>query len=139
MATAPRPGAQRRKQESAKAFSISIDGVKAVVRPGDFGPRDEVIVRMATKKPFNETEPTRGGLGYELSLQGLIAQMGDEATVGSDTLAVLWWFGRYKAGENVTLGQVVFDEFPSLAELNDDRLTLEEIIEDDDGDNSPEG
>lgn len=128
MATAPTPGAQRRQQASTQRFRIVVDGVEAVLRPYAYGPRDDVIVRMATKKP----DPA--GWGMELSLQGLIAQLQDGATVGSDTLCTLWWFGRYKAGENVSLGDLI-DVFPPMNEAPE-RVEVE-LVEDDE-DSSPE-
>lgn len=129
MATAPTPGAQQRKQASTQRFRIVIDDIEAVIYPAVYGPRDDVIVRMATKKP------APAGWGMELSLTGLVSQLGDGATIGTDTLCTLWWFGRYKAGENVTLGDLI-EAFPPLAEV-DERVTVE-VVTDDDEDNSPE-
>jgi hypothetical protein len=134
MATAPRPGAERKAAVSRHYFRITINGIPADIRPQDYGPRDEVIVRMATKKP----DPA--GWGYELSLQGLVRQLGEESTVGTDTLCTLWWFGRYKAGENVKLGELI-DEFPTLADV-DGRVEVEVIdpdATDNDEDLTPEG
>lgn len=137
MATAPRPGAARKNAAKRKYLKIAVtpadggDPVEAIVRPQDYGPRDETIVRMATRKPYNDAFPEKGGLGFELSLQGLIAQMTDGATVGMDTIGVLWWFGRYKAGDPVALGQALFVELPSMDEFGE-RVSIEEV--DPDGD-----
>ena len=125
MATAPRPGAQKRKQQSTARFRITVDGVESTLYPATYGPRDDVIVRMATKSP--------SGWGMEVSLQGLLFQLRDGATIGNDTICTLWWFGRYKAGENVKLGDLI-DVFPPFSEMND-RVVLEEL---DDEDDSPE-
>ncbi len=129
MATAPTPGAQRKQAAANKQFRITIDGIEAVLRPSAYGPRDDVIVRMATKKP----EPA--GWGMELSLSGLVSQVADGATIGTDTICTLWWFGRYKAGENVKLGDLI-EAFPPMSEL-DERVDIE-VIEPDDEDGSPE-
>ncbi len=129
MAKAPTPGAQRKQAEANRQFRIVVDGVEAVLRPASYGPRDDVIVRAATKKP----DPH--GWGMELSLQGLIAQLGDGATIGTDTLCTLWWFGRYKAGEGTSLRECI-DTFPPLAEVVG-RVDVE-LVEPDPEDGSPE-
>lgn len=118
MATAPRPGAHRKAEAARRYFLIKVDDIEVQIRPGDYGPRDEVIVRAATRKPDPE------GWGYELSLQGLLGQMRDGATIGIDTLCTLFWFGRYKAGHGVSLREVI-DTFPSMMEM-DERVTLSE-------------
>ena len=129
MAKAPTPGAQRKQAEANRQFRIVVDDVEAVIRPAAYGPRDDVIVRSATKKP----DPH--GWGMELSLQGLVAQLADGATIGTDTLCTLWWFGRYKAGDNVGLGECI-DAFPPLSEVAD-RIVVE-LVEPDPEDGSPE-
>lgn len=129
MAHAPIPGAQRKQAAANKQFRITIDGIEATLRPSTYGPRDDVTVRMATKKP------PPAGWGMELSLSGLVNQLADGATIGTDTLCTLWWFGRYKAGENVKLGDLI-DVFPAMSEL-EDRVDIE-IIEPDPEDGSPE-
>lgn len=120
MATAPRPGAHR--QTAMSDLKITVDGVETLIRPRLFGPRDEVIVRAATRQP----DPK--GWGVEMSLQGLLNQMSDIHTVGADTICTLWWFGRYKAGEQVSLAECI-NAWPSYAEVND-RVEIYQVDED---------
>jgi len=133
MATAPPPGAQRQAKEARQYFKIIVDGVEAVIRPADFGPRDEVIVRAATRRPDPE------GWGFELSLQGLLAQLGSASTIGTDTLATLFWFGRRKVDPNITLRSVI-DTWPPMNEVQD-RVDLVQVDpdSDDEDDLTPEG
>jgi hypothetical protein len=103
-------------------LKIVVDGVETIIRPRTFGPRDEVIVRHATRQP----DPR--GWGSEMSLQGLLNQMSDIHVVGADTLCTLWWFGRYKAGEGVSLGECI-DAWPPYTEVQD-RVDIYQIDED---------
>ncbi len=129
MAHAPTPGAHRKQAEANRQFRIVVDGIEAVLRPSAYGPRDDVIVRMATKKP----DPA--GWGMELTLQGLVGQLADGATLGMDTLCTLWWFGRYRAGDGVTLAECI-DAFPPFSEVTE-RVVVE-LVESDPEDGSPE-
>jgi hypothetical protein len=129
MATAPTPGKARKQAQTHQRIRIVVDDIEAIVQPSAYGPRDDVIVRMATKKP----DPV--GWGMELSLTGLASQLQDGATVGLDTICTMWWFGRYKQGEHVTLGECI-DVFPPLSEV-DDRVKVE-LVDADLEDGSPE-
>jgi hypothetical protein len=120
MATAPRPGARR--ERSIPDLEIKVDGVGYVIKPRHFGPRDEVVVRHATRQP----DPK--GWGVEMSLQGLLNQMSDVHTVGTDTLCTLWWFARYKAGENVSLAECIAG-WPPFDEVQD-RVDIYQVDED---------
>lgn len=142
MANAPSPGAAKKRKASRTyaRVTVQVDGVPVVaeVRPQDYGAKDELIVRMATKRPLNEAFPEKGGLGYELSLQGCLSQLRDHSTVGLDSLAVIWWYGRRKAGEQVTLGHAFFNEFPSLADAMNGDVEVEEIDPDEEDSDLPD-
>jgi hypothetical protein len=121
MATAPRPGA-RREQAAMSDLKIVVDGVETLIKPRQFGPRDEVVVRHATRQP----DPK--GWGVEMSLQGLLNQMGDVHTVGADTICTLWWFGRYKNGEQISLAECIA-AWPAYDEVQD-RVDIYQVDDD---------
>lgn len=124
MAKAPRPGGTGRQAAKDMTLVIVVRGEKATLSFGSLGPRDEALVRRAT----------RAALAEPLSLLGAFTQMTEDGAVGMDTIALLWWLARHKAGDAFTFEEAL-DAMPSFPELADDPdLIGAELLEDGAGD-----
>jgi len=115
---APKPGATSHKQETV--IRISVRGEEVIVRPSDYGPRDDALVRRETKMAGVE----------RMSLMGAMQAL-DEQTMGLDSVCLLWWLARRKAGETTMSFGDALDGFPSYGEA-EDAIVFEEVIDDDD-------
>lgn len=120
MAKAPTPG----KTRDDKTIRITVRGVAAVVRPADFGPRDDALVRRETLK----------ALGWKGSLMAALTQL-DEESIGLDSICLLWWLSRRKAGDTTEAYAQALDGFPNFAEAAE-QVQFEEVL---DGDGDGEG
>lgn len=118
MAKAPRPGAARRDREADRLITITVRGEESVIRPGDFGPRDDALVRKETKMAQVE----------RVSLMGAMQAM-DEGTIGLDLICLLWWLGRRKAGDTTMSYGDALDAFPTYATAEDE-IDFEESADD---------
>ena len=97
MVAAPVPGAGKRA-EAVKAaqrlMTITVRGFDPVtIAPANVPFRERLLVRKATGMPY----------------EGLV---GDDTTIGLDSVQVLWWLARRAAGEVLlTLDRAIAD-FP---------------------------
>ncbi|MQA17627.1 MAG: hypothetical protein GEV09_27175, partial [Pseudonocardiaceae bacterium] len=115
MATAPRPRSVRKAVEADQVIKITVRGEEAVIRPGDWGPRDDALVRTHTRK----------ALGEARSLLGALQEL-DEQTIGLDSICLLWWLGRYRAHLTRESYGDALDKFPSYGET--DAIVLDEVV-----------
>ncbi len=122
MATAPTPGAARKRRERNKAFVIEVDGKPARLYPADLGPADARRVR-------------RLDLGY--SLAQVMDSLTDVRQADIDVVCLLWWLARVKAGETDLTFEQAESEFPSYEDLAD-RAEFSVELDDDDEDPTPE-
>jgi hypothetical protein len=111
MATAPRPGSITRKRSKRAGFRVTIGPDVHVLRTADLGPGDDHMVRRITGRPLS---------------QYLTAD-----TFGLDSVAVIIWMARRKAGEKRLTLQRVMDEMPSFEEIDEltenDEFELEQL------------
>lgn len=128
MAKAPRPGtsptaAKKKKAAQQRGFRITVWGEVADIYPADIGPRDDALVRHETGK----------ALGYNLTLLSAIQDLeGDADQLGMDTVCLLWWWGRRKAGDTTESLAEAFDRFPTVGEL-EEACQLDRIVPDEEG------
>jgi hypothetical protein len=130
MARAPQPGSTAPAGPSSAnegGFKITVNGEVAIVRPGDFGPRDDALVRRETKAAYGEKQ----------SLMAALMALG-QGEIGLDSICLLWWLGRRKAGETTESLSDALDRFPSYAEA-DSAIDLAELLPDDDTDDDGSG
>ncbi len=118
MATAPRPGAGARKENTAAAKTVlrlTLKGDVFTLAPNNLPLSERLIIRKAT-----------GGLPFEAFWDSSMA-------LGMDSFLVLWWLGRRAAGESqLTLNRAA-EEFPT--DLGEGDIKFEEITSDEDADN----
>ncbi len=114
MATAPKPGARKKAEAQRVALKITLNGESRQLHMSDLGPAGDRVSRAQTGFPVM---PYFNGERF-----------------GSDSILVLWWMARRKAGEPDLRYDEVEKEFPTYADLED--VEIHEVIEDDD---SPEG
>lgn len=128
-AKAPRPGSTKAKAKAEQDpyFKIIVRGDEAIIRPGDFGPRDDALVRKEGKK---------ADLG-RLSLMGALGSL-DEDSVGLDSICLLWWIARRKAGDTTQSLATALDNFPSYGEA-DEHIDVIEISPDEDDEDDDSG
>lgn len=122
MATAPRPGTTRPQIDAT--IIITVRGVKAELRPADFGPRDDALVRRET---------AAAGVD-KVSLLGALARF-EEGVIGLDDICLLWWVARRKAGDTLESYSEALDGFPTYGEA--DEITFEQVEDDSDEDPTP--
>jgi hypothetical protein len=115
MATAPKPGAARKAEAQRTALRIKLNGTTHVLHASDLGPADDRIARRETGFP--------------------VSYYFNQEKFGADSLLVLLWTARRKAGEADLLYAEVEKEFPTYADL--DGVEVEEVT--DEEDDSPEG
>lgn len=127
MAKAPNPKTLGASKKADIAIRITVRGDVAIVRPSDFGARDDVLVRRETKA---------ANVG-RMSLLGAFQEL-DERSMGLDSICLLWWLGRRKAGDTTMSYTEALDRFPTYAEF-EEQVTFEEITPDEDAEaGSPE-
>ena len=112
MATAPRPGATRKATAKRTGLVITIGGESHTLHMADLGPEDDMAARRQTGMPISSF-------------------IGDDI-FGSDSILVLWWMARRKAGERRLAFSKVLREFPTFEALNAADPGIE-AIEDDAG------
>lgn len=115
MAKAPKPTGPKDKRRPV--IEITVRGVEAIVDPGEFGPKDDILVRRESLAAFGE----------RVSLIGSFESL-DQRSAGLDTICLLWWLARRKAGDTTESLSDALDGFPSYAEA-DSEITFD-IIED---------
>jgi hypothetical protein len=115
-AKAPRPGTT--SPEGERVIKITVNGEAAIIRPGEFGPRDDALVRRETK----------AALGEKRSLMGAFASL-DEETIGLDSICLLWWLARRKAGDTTESFAEALDRFPSYGEATE-AIEMAEVVDD---------
>lgn len=97
MATAPTPGAAT--PAGVKKFRITISDTTLELDTTQLGPGDDLVSRQQTGFPVT----------------GFL----DQATIGADSLLILWWMARRKNGEpNLSFAEILL-EFPSYQAIND--------------------
>lgn len=123
MGLAPRPGttpnANARKKPKRSGFRIRIYNDVWELHLRDIGPGDEGLVRQTTGRPFSSY----------LSEQGL------------DSMGVILWMARRKAGEKKLTLAKVFEQIPNYYDLADMTENDEfdfEPVEDFDGEEAEE-
>lgn len=127
MAKAPNPKTLGASKKANVAIRITVRGDTTVIRPSDFGARDDVLVRRETKA---------ANVG-RLSLLGAFQEL-DERSMGLDSICLLHWLGRRKAGDTTMSYAEALDRFPTYAEF-EEHVTFEEITLDDEAEaGSPE-
>ena len=120
MATAPRPGAGRRKaatEAAQRVLRVTICGDTRTLAVDNIPFREQVEVRKAC-----------GGLPFS-------AFWGGSDTIGEDSLQVLWWLARRANGEPNLALRVVLEEWPRP--LTPDVFEVE-LVEPGDEDIDPE-
>jgi hypothetical protein len=120
MASAPRPGAGRRRQQRTQAqrvLRITVRGETKTLCPDNIAFGEQIAVRKAC-----------GGLPFS-------AFWGGELTIGEDSLQIMWWLARRANGEPTLPLSTVLDEWPEI--LNPDDFNVE-LDEPDDEDVDPE-
>jgi len=122
MATAPKPGGNNAPTYSV--LKITVRGETTIVDPGDFGPKDDIMVRKESLAAFGE----------RMSLMGAFHEI-DERSAGTDTICLLWWIGRRKAGETNESLSDALDSFPTYAEMAQGAYTAEVVEPEDDSGN----
>lgn len=124
MAKAPKPGVSERADATKAAqvvLRITVDGETREIAPALVPIREKLIVRKATKLPFEAYY--RDG----------------QDSFGEDSLLVLWWLAGRQSNPMLTWDQAM-DAWPSP--LTEEILDVEEISPDPDPDpdeDSPEG
>jgi hypothetical protein len=112
MATAPRPGSLTRKRSKRSGFRVTIGQDVYTLRTADIGPQDDFLVRRVT-----------GGTPLSAFLTG--------TSFGLDSVAVIVWMARRKAGEKRLSFQRVLEEMPSFEEIDEltenDEFELEQL------------
>lgn len=130
MARAPRPGStgtrpgtngQAAEQTS---YEIVVRGEPVRMPLDMITVRDEALVRRETLKAY----------GFKQSLSSVINEMQSEDTAGVDAVALLWWLGRRKAGEDDLKLSDALDEFPTFAEIQEDEHVIDVRVTEPDGD-----
>ncbi len=116
MATAPKPGGIKQ----VPTLKITVRDVAAIINPGEFGPKDDSLVRRESMAAFGE----------RVSLTGVLQEF-DSGAVGLDSLCLLWWLARRKAGETDESLSDALDSFPTYAEF--EGAVQVEVVEDDSG------
>jgi hypothetical protein len=118
MADAPTPG-HTSKRAKRKGFRVTLYGERHELHLRDVGPGDAGLVRQTTGRPLNTYLND-----YDL-----------------DSMAVILWLARRKAGERKLTLAKVFDTFPNWEELNEmmedgraDFEVLEDLDDEDDVD-----
>lgn len=120
MATAPRPGAGRRKaaqQAAQRVLRVTISGDTRTLAPDNIPFAEQVAVRKAC-----------GGLPFS-------AFWGGGDLIGEDSLQVLWWLARRANGEPNLQLRTVLDEWPNPLQPDDFQV---ELVEPDEEDVDPE-
>jgi hypothetical protein len=115
MATAPKPGARRKAEAERSALKITLNGTTHMLHAADLGPADDRIARAQTGFP--------------------VSYYFNQERFGADSVLVLLWTARRKAGEADLRYDEVEKEFPTYADF--EALEIEEIT--DEEDDSPEG
>lgn len=127
MARAPNPKTLATADSTDDAIVISVRGEVGRLVQGDLGARDDSLVRRECKA---------ANLG-RISLIGALREL-DEESMGLDSICILWWLARRKAGDTTMSLDEALDRFPSFKEMNDnpDLITFEKEVAEEDG--SPE-
>jgi hypothetical protein len=118
MATAPRPGGERKAAEATRRFQITLKG-RMLELVAAVSLQEKIAVRYATGLPFE-------------------AFYGGEQRLGTDSLAVLWWLARRANGEPALSWAGAAADWP--ADLGPDDVDLV-LVDDDDEEptDDPEG
>jgi hypothetical protein len=112
MATAPRPSAQQKR----KALKITVHGIPYTLNFADLNPLDAADVRKATGLPLNALIDSDPDL---------------------DTIAVLYWLARRKAGDRRVTFAEISEELTYDAVLSG-ALTVDEITDEPEDTSDPE-
>lgn len=115
MAKAPKPGAARKAEEMTKArrraLVITLNGASHTLHMADLGPEDDLAARRQTGMPISSF-------------------IGDDI-FGADSMLVLWWMARRKAGERRLAFSKVLAQFPTFESINDADPSVEAVEDDD--------
>lgn len=120
MATAPRPGAGKRRaatQAAQRVLRITLKGETFSICPDNIRFSEQVAVRKAC-----------GGLPIS-------SFWGGDTVIAEDSLQIMFWLARRASGEPSLSLQTVLNEWPSPLNPNDFDIVLEDPEEDD---NDPE-
>lgn len=107
MGLAPTPGVGRRQAVERTGVRITIGGESWILHTSDLGPQDDLMARKETGLPVT---PFFG-----------------EDRFGMDSLLVMLWVARRKAGEQNLRFQQVIDQYPTYESINAAGLEVEAI------------
>lgn len=107
MATAPTPGVSRRSEAQRTALKIKCDDGEWTLHMSDLGPRDDIEARKATGLP--------------------VTPYFNDERFGMDSLLIIMWIARRKAGEPRLRFDDVMDEFPTYESLTEKHVEIEAV------------
>lgn len=107
MGLAPVPGVGKRQAVERSGIRISVGGGTWVLHTSDLGPQDDLVSRKETGLPVT---PFFG-----------------EDRFGMDSLLIMFWMARRKAGESNLRFQQVMDEYPTYESIGAADFQVEAI------------